>query len=267
MSETPKLSGSRRALVGGFLMVVVLLVALAVAHSGKAAATGSVSPSPSPTVSAPSSLPTSSPTVTPSPASTPTATPTPKPKPPAKPKLRTIADVQHRLVALHYLPSSAVSGKDDYRTQQAVMAFQAWNGLQRDGIAGPKTKARLLKASAPKPRRERVAGRFVEVFRNLGVMLLVDRGKLVRAAHVSTGMPGLATPVGRFAVYMKSPDWWSTKYDVWMRYASFFVGGDAIHGLYPVPAYPASHGCVRMSMPEAPFVYGFLRLGTPVFVF
>ena len=98
-------------------------------------------------------------------------------------------------------------------------------------------------------------------------MLLVDHGKLVRAVHVSTGMPGLATPAGRFAVYLKSPDWWSTRYDVWMSYASFFVGGDAIHGFAPVPAYPASHGCVRMSLPEAPFVYGFLKLGTPVFVF
>lgn len=244
--------------MGLALLAAVLLVALGVAHSGRAAATASGSPSPSPslsTASSPSSQPASSPTVAPSP--TPTTTP----------KLRTIAQVQHRLVALGYLPSSAISGKDDYRTQQAVMALQAWNGLQRDGIAGPKTKARLAKASAPRPRREHLGGRFVEVFRSLGVMLLVDHGKLVRAVHVSTGMPGLATPAGRFAVYLKSPDWWSTRYDVWMPYASFFVGGDAIHGFAPVPPYPASHGCVRMSMPEAPFVYGFLRLGTPVFVF
>ena len=97
-------------------------------------------------------------------------------------------------------------------------------------------------------------------------MLLVDHGKLVRAEHVSTGMPGLATPAGRFAVYMKSrtggrPD---TTSGCAMPASSLAA---TPFTACPVPAYPASHGCVRMSLPEAPFVYGFLRLGTPVFVF
>ena len=43
---------------------------------------------------------------------------------PAQPKV-----VQTRLVALGYLPSSAVTGTYDYRTMQAVLAFQAWSGL------------------------------------------------------------------------------------------------------------------------------------------
>ena len=46
-----------------------------------------------------------------------------------------------------------------------------------------------------------------------------------------------------------------------MPFASFFSGGDAIHGFPDVPAYPASHGCVRVSMPEAPWVYTFLYYG------
>jgi photosystem II stability/assembly factor-like uncharacterized protein len=181
--------------------------------------------------------------------------------------LPTMADVQRRLIALHYLPAGAVTGWSDYRTQQAVMAFQAWSGLPRDGIAGPQTRLRLAGASAPTPRSEAVVGRYAEIFRSRGVALFVDSGSLVRAVHCSTGRPGLATPAGRFAVYMKSTNWYSTEYDSWMPYTSFFNAGYAIHGYSDVPAYPASHGCVRVPMPEAPWVYGFLTFGTPVFVY
>jgi lipoprotein-anchoring transpeptidase ErfK/SrfK len=177
------------------------------------------------------------------------------------------ADVQRCLAALHYLPHGAVTGVDDYRTQQALMAFQAWNGLTRDGIDGRRTRAKLEVATAPTPRRESATGHYAEVFRSLGVLLCVNNGKLVRVVHCSTGRPSLPTPAGRFSIYLKSLDWWSTKYLDWMPFASFFSGGDAIHGFPDVPAYPASHGCVRISMPEAPWVYTFLYYGAAVFVF
>jgi peptidoglycan hydrolase-like protein with peptidoglycan-binding domain len=181
--------------------------------------------------------------------------------------LRTVADVQRRLIALRYLPTGAVSGRLDYRTQQALLAFQAWNGLSRDGVADAQTKARLLTATTPRPRPEAIAGRYAEVFRSRGVLLLIDHGTVVRAVHVSTGRPGLETPAGRFAIYLKIRMAWTAQFQEWMPYASFFYRGDAIHQLADVPAYPASHGCVRMPAPEAAWVYGFLRLGTPVFVF
>jgi len=267
--------GSRDRSRQVLLLVVCGLLAAAivvfVTQRERAAASDLPSPSPSASVIGVSPAPSPSATqaassATPTPH--PTGSPSARPQPRAKPKrLRTSAQVQRRLVALRYLPASAVTGVDDYRTQQAVMAFQAWEGLQRDGIAGPHTKARLLKAGPPKPRNEHLKGRYAEVYRSLGVLLLVEHGVVVRAVHCSTGMPGLETPAGRFAVYFKALSWWSTIYQVLMPYASFFTGGDAIHGLYPVPAYPASHGCVRVSMPEAPWVYSFLRLGTPVFVF
>jgi photosystem II stability/assembly factor-like uncharacterized protein len=177
------------------------------------------------------------------------------------------ADVQRCLAALGYLPHGAVSGVDDYRTQQALMAFQAWNGLSRDGIDGRKTRAKLENGTPPTPRKESATGHYAEVFRSLGVLLCVNNGKLVRAVHCSTGRPSLPTPAGRFSIYLKSLDWWSTKYLDWMPFASFFSGGDAIHGFPDVPAYPASHGCVRVSMPEASWVYSFLYYGATVFVY
>ena len=177
------------------------------------------------------------------------------------------ADVQRCLIALRYLPAGAVSGVDDYRTEQALMAFQAWNGLVRDGRDGSRTRARLEVGTSPKPRRESATGHYAEVFRSLGVLLCVNNGKLVRVVHCSTGRPSLPTPAGHFSVYMKAIAWWTTEYLDWMPYASFFNAGDAIHGFPDVPAYPASHGCVRISMPEAPWVYSFMNYGAAVIVY
>ena len=99
------------------------------------------------------------------------------------------------------------------------------------------------------------------------MLLCVNNGKLVRVVHCSTGRPSLPTPAGHFSIFLKATAWWSTKYLDWMPFASFFSGGDAIHGFPDLPAYPASHGCVRISMPEAPWVYTFLYYGASVFVF
>jgi N-acetylmuramoyl-L-alanine amidase len=181
--------------------------------------------------------------------------------------LPTIANVQRRLAALHYLPSSAVTGKSDYRTSQALMAFQAWNGLPRDGVAGVQTRTRLLSASIPHPRAGSAYGHYVEVYRGLGVVLCVDGGTVVRVVHCSTGRPGLETTPGVYHVYLKSLRFYSQEYDSWMPYTSFFNAGQGLHGYEEVPAYPASHGCVRLSMPEAPWVYDFAAMGTTVIVY
>jgi lipoprotein-anchoring transpeptidase ErfK/SrfK len=106
----------------------------------------------------------------------------------------------------------------------------------------------------------------VEVYRSRGVTLLVDNGRVVRAVHSSSGRPGWSTPGGTFSVVRKELLSWSVPFQVLMPYASYFVGGIAFHGYSDVPAYPASHGCVRLSLPEAPFVYEFARPGTPVAV-
>ena len=41
--------------------------------------------------------------------------------------------VQTKLAQLGYLPDDAVTGKWDYRTQQAVLAFQSWENLSATG--------------------------------------------------------------------------------------------------------------------------------------
>jgi peptidoglycan hydrolase-like protein with peptidoglycan-binding domain len=171
--------------------------------------------------------------------------------------------VQKRLWRLGYLPRAGVDGLDGYRTRQAVMAFQSWEGLERDGIAGPITKAALAEARRPKPRPGGPPKR-IEVFRSRGVALLVKEGRTKRAIHVSTGAPGTATPTGTYQVFRKERNSWSVPFSTWLPYASYFNNGIAFHEYPDVPPYPASHGCVRVPAPEAPFVYDFAAIGTTV---
>lgn len=174
-------------------------------------------------------------------------------------------DVQKRLAQLGYLPKSAVDGAPGYRTQQAVVAFQAWEGLGRDGVVGPLTTAALAKATRPRPRGGGPARR-IEVYRAKGVALLVAHGRTRRALHVSSGGPGNETPTGTFRVFRKELRSWSVPFQVWLPYASYFNQGIAFHEYPDVPPYPASHGCVRVPAPEAQIVYRFAKLDTVVVV-
>ena len=49
--------------------------------------------------------------------------------------------------------------------------------------------------------------------------------------------------------------------------ANYFYGGYAVHGMTSVPAYPASHGCVRMTVPTMDRMWSSLRAGMPVAIY
>jgi hypothetical protein len=172
---------------------------------------------------------------------------------------------QTLLAASGWLDPSEVTGELDYATTQALTAFEAWHGLERDGALTTTSFERILHSTRPIPRRTE-AGRAVEVYRDLGVLLLVENGRVVRAVHTSTGFGG-RTPSGSFHVYRKEQLSWSVPFKVWMPWASYFVGGIAMHAYPYVPAYAASHGCVRLPAPEALRVYAFAVQGTPVYVY
>jgi peptidoglycan hydrolase-like protein with peptidoglycan-binding domain len=173
---------------------------------------------------------------------------------------------QNILADAGWLDRQEVSGELDYATSQALTAFEAWRGLTRDGTLTTESFAQVLRATRPQP-TVTDPGRHVEVYRGLGVMLLVENGTVVRAVHTSTGAPGRDTPSGTFSVYRKEQLSWSVPFKVWMPWASYFHGGIAMHAYPDVPAYPASHGCVRLPAPEAQRVYDFALQGTPVYVY
>jgi hypothetical protein len=173
--------------------------------------------------------------------------------------------IQLRMFQLGYLSSASVTGRLDYQTSQALLAFQGWEDLARTGTVTGQVQVELARADQPQPNARRT-GRYVEIHRDRGVLLTVDNGIVQRAVHTSTGAGG-ATPYGNFRVYRKELLSWSVPFGVWMPYASYFVGGIAMHEYPDVPGYPASHGCVRLPAGEAQRVFRFAVYGTPVFVY
>jgi lipoprotein-anchoring transpeptidase ErfK/SrfK len=180
---------------------------------------------------------------------------------PASPDARAL---QQRLADLGYLPASGVDGRLGPATAVAVIAFQKWQGLARDGVAGPATTAALAGASRPTPITRGGAGRRVEILVDRQLVLAIQDDQVVRAIHVSTGKPSTPTPIGSFSVYGKFPRWWSTPFREWLLWASPFVGGVAMHQYPSVPVTAASHGCVRVTQYDARWLFNFVSVGTPV---
>jgi lipoprotein-anchoring transpeptidase ErfK/SrfK len=77
------------------------------------------------------------------------------------------------------------------------------------------------------------------------------------------------TPVGTFRINRERPDgWWVG--DLGQIYRpKYFIGGVAIHGSLSVPAHPASHGCVRVSVAAMDMIWEqeILPRGTTVVVY
>jgi len=169
-----------------------------------------------------------------------------------------VRTLQSELARLTYLPSSAVDGAFGMRTWHAVVAFQGWSGLVRDGVVGPKTRAALAHARVPRPWSTATG---FEVHISQQVLLIVAGGQVQRAIHVSTGRPGWPTPVGHFTIQSRSLMSWSVPFQVWMPLAQYFDDGYAMHEFSEVPAYPASHGCIRVPTEEAQTVWQFGRTG------
>ncbi len=177
--------------------------------------------------------------------------------------LRGVRAVQRRLAQLGYLPLRGVDGIYGVQTRGAVVAFQKWELLPRDGIAGPVTRGVLAHARRPAP-FTRARGTWVEILLDRQVLLLVRDGWVARISHVSTGRRGFVTPPGDYIVQRKKRRAWSTDYKVWLPWASYFVRGIAVHQSRSVPVRPASHGCVRVSRYEAEWLFRRMPVGMPV---
>jgi hypothetical protein len=172
--------------------------------------------------------------------------------------------VQQSLISLGYLLPGDDDGRFGPATQNAILAFQKWERLGRTGLLDAQTKARLATATHPMPITQGAAGKRAEVLIDRQVALLIDNNQVVRTIAVSTGKPSTPTPPGSYRVYAKIPRWWSTPFREWLPWAVPFVGGIAFHELGDVPAFPASHGCVRQSYTVAHWTYDFAAVGMPV---
>lgn len=177
----------------------------------------------------------------------------------------TTRDLQQQLVDLGFMAPSGRTGLVDTQTSTAVLGFQKWAGLARDGTLGAETITALMRTARPEPGR-RAPGRRIEVQLRRQLALLIEANKVVRTVHISSGVGGL-TPSGSFRVYRKEQNSWSVPFKVWLPWASYITGGIAFHEFGSVPTYAASHGCIRVNHYDAVMLFGFAEMGTPVDVF
>jgi lipoprotein-anchoring transpeptidase ErfK/SrfK len=91
-------------------------------------------------------------------------------------------------------------------------------------------------------------------------------GHPVAGTAVSTGAPGHPTPMGLFTVIQKDRHHVSNLYNASMPYMQRITwSGSALHE-GPLPGYPASHGCVRLTSNFAQFLWKTTKMGARVIV-
>jgi len=164
--------------------------------------------------------------------------------------------------------ATPVTGYFDGATGRAVFAFRKTNNLGWDagGYASTSVYNLLLRNKGAYQLRYPTAGtggKHVEFDWSRQVLVLANHGKPFRTYHVSSGKPSTPTVFGTYHFYRKSPGTNSHG----MVYSSYFIGGYAIHGYADVPNYAASHGCLRVPIPNAIQIYDQIDLGEPIFLY
>ena len=156
-----------------------------------------------------------------------------------------------------------VTGHYDGGTSRAVLAFRKTNGLGRDGYAATRVFSLVLRNRGAFRVRFPRAGRHVEFDWSRQVLALISGARARRVYHASSGKASTPTVFGSFRFYRKEPGTNSHG----MVQSNYFIGGYAIHGYPSVPSYPASHGCIRVPIPNARAIDRQISLGDRIFVY
>jgi lipoprotein-anchoring transpeptidase ErfK/SrfK len=131
--------------------------------------------------------------------------------------------------------------------------------------------------------------------KNYGPVIVIHRGenqldlyrgmRLWREFAVATGQAAYPTPLGAFQIVVKWKDpWWYPPASPWAagekpvppgpsnplgtRWMGLTAPGVGIHGTNNDSSigYSVSHGCIRMHVPDAEWLFDQVSIGTPVFI-
>jgi imidazolonepropionase-like amidohydrolase len=192
---------------------------------------------------------------------------------PPKPSIEEIREAEQRLSDLGYW-TGPIDGAADAGFRHALIAFQKVEGRARTGKFTLEELQALRVAKRPIPLE---AGPFhAEIDLTRQVLFVVNKeGTVEGILPVSTGnnrwftsnewTRRACTPCGRFKIHRKVSGWRKSELGL-MYYPNYILGGVAIHGSKSVPAYPASHGCIRIPMYAAKEFSETTPIGTPVIV-
>lgn len=172
-----------------------------------------------------------------------------------------IRALQRRLRALGYVPGAP--GAYDARTARAVLAFRKVTGMARTMSASTDVMRAIARGAGRFEIRFPGHGRHIEADLSRQVIALIEGGRVQRIYPVSSGAPSTPTVLGSFRVYSKTLGTNAKG----MVHSAYFFRGYATHGFAAVPVYPASHGCLRVPIPDALSLFRWIRIGTPVDVY
>ena len=133
---------------------------------------------------------------------------------------------------------------------------------------------------------EKDLGQLIVIKRDSRQLLFFNGLKLKRVFRVATGQSSYPTPIGNFEIInlQRNPWWYPPEGSAWaegaepvppgpgnplgtrwMGISSPYVG---IHGTPDAASigYSASHGCVRMLIPQVEWLFERVKVGTPVFI-
>ena len=163
-----------------------------------------------------------------------------------------------------------VTGVYDAQTIRGVKNYQRVHKIKQSGVFGPNTRTKFM-------------GRIVVTLSKFRLQLIRD-GKVVKTFKVAVGQAAYPTPVGKFRIVnkQKDPTWTPPPDSSWAKglgpippgpgnpLGTRWIGTSAplvgIHGTYADSSIGsrASHGCVRMHIPDVEALYELVSVGMPV---
>lgn len=122
-------------------------------------------------------------------------------------------------------------------------------------------------------------GKYIDVNLSTQIMTVFQDGKIIDSFLISSGKRGMDTPKGEHRIYNKTPRAWSKNYGLYMPYW-MAIAPSGKFGIHELPEWPSgykegqnhlgipvSHGCMRLGVGPAEFVYNWAEIGMPVIVY
>ena len=196
-----------------------------------------------------------------------------------------VTRLQTRLCDLSYI-TTGIDGAYGGNTEKAITYFQKRNGLEESGIADKVTQRLLFSTSAVKSDRPIHPYKLVVSIDKQTVYAYEwesgSYGRLFRTMTCSTGLKETPTPTGTFAASTGPGRRWHhfKDFECWAQYAYYIQGDILFHSvLYAEQdentifnssvrnlGKRASHGCVRLSVADAKWVWQNCPAGTTVVI-
>jgi len=188
--------------------------------------------------------------------------------------------VDSRLLLRNFKPlvTASVPGR---RIEQGSVVL----ALSDELMNGTRAAIALAAKALPPKVTEKSIGPVIVIRRASNLLTLYNGMRTVRRFAVATGQTVYPTPLGRFQIVVKWKNpWWYPPASPWAkgekptppgpgnplgtRWMGLSAPGVGIHGTPQDGSigYSLSHGCIRMHIPQAEWLFEHVVIGTPVYI-